>query len=150
MPSGRNHLGGSPFFDKWSFCLCTLWSKWAKTNPVPLFTTDFLELGRGRWRPELWLFILNLDGVQEIKGASVPCGVAGCKSPVLGWVCGWSSDPHQGAIMPLLSAHADVVAFFQHLFFSWDGTTGISIRTDKEMWVKALLPRIIRWGMHWV
>lgn len=46
--------------------------------------------------------------------------------------------------MPLLSAHADVVAFFQHLFFSWDGTTGISIRTDKEMWVKALLPRIIR------
>lgn len=89
-------------------------------------------------------FFLSLDGVQEKKGASVPCGVAGCKS-VLGWVCGWSSDPRQGAIMhwPLLSVHADVVAFFQLLFFSWDGTTGITIRTDKEMWVRALLPCIL-------
>lgn len=98
----------------------------------------------------LAFFSLRFDGVQEGKAVSLPCGVAGCKCAVLGWFCGWSSDRHKGAIIhwPLLNVRANIVGFFQLLFFSWAGSTVITIRTEKEMWVKALWPSILHRGMY--
>lgn len=65
------------------------------------------------------------------KERAILCPVGLLGASLLGWVCGGSSDPRQGAIMhwPLLSIHAAVVAFFQVIFFGWAGTTGITVRT---------------------
>lgn len=52
--------------------------------------------------------------------------VDGCKSPVLGWVCGCSSDPHQGAVMHwpppecTCSCSGFFSTFFQLGWYHWD------------------------------